>query len=200
MLHSQRPPDASRRRARFGKAIDAWPEDTRVAVIGSGGLWHTPGAEDAYVDEEFDRTVLDALRKGEADRMADYFDRWRPQPALKHLRCYESFSGGTHMSGGVGSGAGEHAQLDHGGRYRRPAGHGCRLCAGLCFPLRHGLRPLGSTMNETHDGIGEHVRRLRRLDCCAVSDALDQIRCRRRGRADCSIDREQADLPAGWSR
>lgn len=30
-------------------------------------------------------------------------------------------------------------------------------------------------MNETHDGIGEHVRRLRRLDCCAVSDALDQF-------------------------
>jgi catalytic LigB subunit of aromatic ring-opening dioxygenase len=89
------------------KAIDAWPEDTRVAVIGSGGLWHTPGAEDAYVDEEFDQTVLDALRKGDADRMADYFDRWRPLPALEHLRCYESFSGGTHMSGGVGSGAGE---------------------------------------------------------------------------------------------
>lgn len=30
-------------------------------------------------------------------------------------------------------------------------------------------------MNETRDGIGEHVRRLRRLDCCAVSDALDQF-------------------------
>jgi hypothetical protein len=89
------------------KAIDSWPEDARVAVIGSGGLWHTPGAEDAYVDEEFDQTVLDALRKGDADRMADYFDRWRPLPALEHLRCYASFSGGTHMSGGVGSGAGE---------------------------------------------------------------------------------------------
>jgi 4-hydroxy-4-methyl-2-oxoglutarate aldolase len=30
-------------------------------------------------------------------------------------------------------------------------------------------------MNETRGGIGEHVRRLRRLDCCAVSDALDQF-------------------------
>ena len=30
-------------------------------------------------------------------------------------------------------------------------------------------------MNETRNGIGEHVRRLRRLDCCAVSDALDQF-------------------------
>jgi 4-hydroxy-4-methyl-2-oxoglutarate aldolase len=34
-------------------------------------------------------------------------------------------------------------------------------------------------MNEAREhGIDEHVRRLRRLDCCAVSDALDQFNAR----------------------
>jgi hypothetical protein len=87
--------------------IDSWPADLRVAVIGSGGLWHTPGAQDAYIDEEFDHAILDGLQAGDADRMADYFDRWRPLPGRAHLRCYESFSGGTGSNGGIGSGAGE---------------------------------------------------------------------------------------------
>ena len=87
--------------------IDSWPADLRVAVIGSGGLWHTPGAQDAYIDEDFDRTILDGLRKGEPDRMADYFDRWRPPAARAQLRCYASFSGDTGSAGGIGSGAGE---------------------------------------------------------------------------------------------
>jgi hypothetical protein len=89
------------------KAIEAWPQDVNVAVIGSGGLWHTPGAEDAYVDEEFDQAILARLRTGDADAMADYFDRWRPRSGQEHLRCYQVFSGSTGMSGGIGSGAGE---------------------------------------------------------------------------------------------
>ncbi len=88
-------------------SIDSWPDQMRVAVVGSGGLWHTPGAPDAYIDEEFDRTILDAVTAGDAQRMADYFDRWRPRPELARLRCYESFSGGTQIGGGIGSGAGE---------------------------------------------------------------------------------------------
>jgi Catalytic LigB subunit of aromatic ring-opening dioxygenase len=87
--------------------IESWPGDMRVAVIGSGGLWHTPGAQDAYIDEEFDRAILDGLQRGDADGMADYFDRWRPSAARAHLKCYESFSGGTGSAGGIGSGAGE---------------------------------------------------------------------------------------------
>jgi Catalytic LigB subunit of aromatic ring-opening dioxygenase len=88
-------------------AIEAWPQDLRVAVVGSGGLWHTPGAQDAYIDEEFDQEMLLRLRRGDADAMADYFDHWQPAAPRKHLRCYESFPGGTGMPGGIGSGAGE---------------------------------------------------------------------------------------------
>jgi hypothetical protein len=89
------------------RTIESWPGDMRVAVIGSGGLWHTPGAVDAYIDEEFDRAILDSLKEGDADRMAHYFDRWRPSAERARLRCYESFSGGTGLTGGIGSGTGE---------------------------------------------------------------------------------------------
>lgn len=88
-------------------AIESWPGPTRVAVVGSGGLWHTPGARDAYIDEEFDNMILDGIKSGDADGLAAYFDAWRPHADRASLRCYESFSGGTGMRGGIGSGAGE---------------------------------------------------------------------------------------------
>src|SRR5579871_5496525 len=43
----------------LARAIASWPEDWKVAVIGSGGMTHF------VVDEEFDREVLDGLRKCE---------------------------------------------------------------------------------------------------------------------------------------
>ena len=40
----------------FGKAlkgaIEDYDEDLRVVVIGSGGLWHTPGAKEAYLYQQ----------------------------------------------------------------------------------------------------------------------------------------------------
>jgi 3-O-methylgallate 3,4-dioxygenase len=50
----------------FGKAvreaIEAFPQDLRVGVVGSGGLWHTPGTPDAYLDVEFDEKTLSHLK------------------------------------------------------------------------------------------------------------------------------------------
>ncbi len=45
------------------EAIESWDSDARVAVIGSGGLSHF------VIDEELDRTVLDALQKGDEKPM-----------------------------------------------------------------------------------------------------------------------------------
>jgi hypothetical protein len=56
------------------QVIDAHPEPVRVAVVASGGLWHTPRAKDAYLDEAFDRAMLDAMLDGDAGRMARHFD------------------------------------------------------------------------------------------------------------------------------
>ena len=43
----------------LARAVSSWPEDRTVAVIASGGLTHW------VLDEDFDRTVLDALKKND---------------------------------------------------------------------------------------------------------------------------------------
>jgi hypothetical protein len=57
--------------------IAAYPGRLRVAVVGSGGLWHTPRARDAYLDETFDRAMLAAMTAGDARGMACYFDEYK---------------------------------------------------------------------------------------------------------------------------
>ena len=59
------------------EAIDAYPTDLRVLVIGSGGLWHTPGAKGSYLDEDFDRQLLGFLEKGEIASAAQFFDSYQ---------------------------------------------------------------------------------------------------------------------------
>jgi Catalytic LigB subunit of aromatic ring-opening dioxygenase len=54
----------------IGRAIKSWPEDCKVAVIGSGGLSHF------VVDPEFDRAFLEALGNNDVDGLA------RPGEAL----------------------------------------------------------------------------------------------------------------------
>jgi Catalytic LigB subunit of aromatic ring-opening dioxygenase len=57
--------------------IDAYPGDLRVAVVGSGGLWHTPRKKNSYIDHEFDRHMVDRLKVGDARGMAEHFDNYR---------------------------------------------------------------------------------------------------------------------------
>jgi hypothetical protein len=57
-------------------AIEEYPEDLRVVVIGSGGMWHTPGAKDAWLDEEFDQELLTFMAAGDARGMAEHFDAY----------------------------------------------------------------------------------------------------------------------------
>lgn len=89
------------------RAVEAWPEDISVAIVGSGGLWHTPGAPESYLDEEFDKEIVRLLQAGNVDALAAYFDGWKPRPEVAQLRCLEQFAGGTGMQGGIGSGSGE---------------------------------------------------------------------------------------------
>jgi hypothetical protein len=88
------------------EVIDAWPTDIRVAVIGSGGLWHTPGAPGAYIDEEFDRTLLRCVSDGNARGMAAEFDARMPT-AMDDPEVVRRLSGGTGMVNGIGGGTGE---------------------------------------------------------------------------------------------
>jgi hypothetical protein len=65
----------------LGKAvrevIDEYPQDLRVAVAGSGGLWHTPGRPGAWLNVDFDRQILAHLERGDARGMAELFDAYR---------------------------------------------------------------------------------------------------------------------------
>ena len=62
----------------FGKAvrevIDEFPSELRVGVVASGGLWHTPGRQGAWLNTEFDLKTLEHLKAGDARGMADHFD------------------------------------------------------------------------------------------------------------------------------
>lgn len=75
------PQVTARRCYQLGRAvraiIDAYADDLRVAVIGSGGLWHTPGAQDAYLDEAFDRATLRYLEAGDVCGAAAFFDSYQ---------------------------------------------------------------------------------------------------------------------------
>jgi hypothetical protein len=74
------PQPTAQRCYEFGKAIrdiiESDSSDLRVAVVGSGGIWHTPGAKDAYLDEDFDRSFLKFLEAGDARGMAEHFDNY----------------------------------------------------------------------------------------------------------------------------
>ncbi len=54
--------------------VDELPGRLRVAVVGSGGLWHTPRARGAYLDEAFDRALLRHVTAGDVRAMAQHFD------------------------------------------------------------------------------------------------------------------------------
>jgi hypothetical protein len=54
----------------LAKAIASWPEDVRVAVIASGGLTHYA------IDEDFDRRVLDAMKKADLPALAAIDEPW----------------------------------------------------------------------------------------------------------------------------
>jgi hypothetical protein len=56
--------------------IDSYPEELRVVVIGSGGLWHTPGQKESWLNVPFDLEGLEYLKSGEIQRWAEMFDNY----------------------------------------------------------------------------------------------------------------------------
>jgi hypothetical protein len=87
--------------------IASYPADLRVAVIGSGGLWHTPGAANAILDESFDRAILAHVASGNARAMAATFDAYPIVYDPSDARSVKDASGGTGVVTGLGSGTGE---------------------------------------------------------------------------------------------
>ena len=97
------PQPTAQRCYEFGKAlkgaIEDYPEDLRVIIVGSGGLWHTPGAKEAYLDEDFDRACLDFLAKGDIQGMAKLFDDYQIPDGDQSQYIGERGRGATGMPG-----------------------------------------------------------------------------------------------------
>jgi hypothetical protein len=60
--------------------VESYDEDLRVVIVGSGGLWHTPGEQESWINEDFDQTGLGFLATGDAAAWATYFDGYVPDP------------------------------------------------------------------------------------------------------------------------
>jgi aromatic ring-opening dioxygenase catalytic subunit (LigB family) len=74
-----RPMPTLRRCLEFGaalrRAIESFPTDLRVGVLGAGGLSHSVGTPDVgRIDEDFDRWFLERLARGDLDALCDIPD------------------------------------------------------------------------------------------------------------------------------
>lgn len=57
------------------RAVKSWPQETRIVVIGSGGLSHWVGMpQQGRVNPAFDRQILDWLVAGDAERLIELTD------------------------------------------------------------------------------------------------------------------------------
>jgi len=57
--------------------IDEFPVGLRVALVGSGGMWHTPQKQGAWLNETFDDALLSHMARGDIKAMAAHFDAYR---------------------------------------------------------------------------------------------------------------------------
>jgi 3-O-methylgallate 3,4-dioxygenase len=98
-------------------AVESYPEDIRVGIVGSGGLSHF------VVDEELDREVIDAIRRKDGD-------------ALQRLPRRKLNSGSSEIRMWIAvAGAVEHLDCTWSSYvpgYRTPAGSGTGLGFALC--------------------------------------------------------------------
>ena len=94
------------------RAVESWPRDLRVAVIGTGGLSHF------VVDEEFDNRFLQTLASGDADRISA-LPRAKLNSGNSELRCWIAMSGAVEDK--------KMSLIDYIPCYRTLAGTGCGM-------------------------------------------------------------------------
>lgn len=57
--------------------IEELPGSLRIALVGSGGLWHTPRKKQAWLNEAFDEALLGCMARGDIRAMAACFDEYQ---------------------------------------------------------------------------------------------------------------------------
>jgi hypothetical protein len=122
LLNTYYPPNVIRPRRCFeigrmiARAIEQMPDETRVAVIASGGLSHF------VTDEALDQHVLNALRERDSEKLASL--------PMKALRAGSSEILCWVLAGGVFHDL-NHVWSDYVPVYRTPAGTGIGLAFGI---------------------------------------------------------------------
>jgi 3-O-methylgallate 3,4-dioxygenase len=93
-------------------AVEAWPSDARVAVIGSGGLSHF------VIDEDLDHQVIKALQTKDVEAV-QALPRQRMNSGTSEIRNWIAAAGAVeHLDMQV---------IDYVPCYRSPAGTGCAM-------------------------------------------------------------------------
>ena len=93
-------------------AVEAWPEDIRVAILATGGLSHF------VVDEAFDRAFIEILRNGTAEDHAS-LPLEKLQSGNSEFRCWSALAGAVQ---GMAM-----ELIDYVPCYRSLAGTGCGM-------------------------------------------------------------------------
>jgi hypothetical protein len=94
-----------------GEAIRAWDSSARVAVIATGGLSHF------VVDEDFDREIMESMRKNDFEDLLKYSEGYY-QAGSSEIKSWIAMGGaiqGSNLSGNI---------VDYYALYRTPAGTG----------------------------------------------------------------------------
>lgn len=93
-------------------AVEAWPDDERVVVIGSGGISHWVGLpEMGKVNTRFDQHVLDCIVRGDAESMIGMSDEYVLEQGGNGALEIRSF---LCMMGSMPDGRGEVIAYEHG--------------------------------------------------------------------------------------
>jgi len=100
------------------EAVQAWPEDLRVAVVATGGLSHF------VVDEEFDRAFLELMAHGDAEGHAA-LPLEKLQSGNSEFRCWSVLAGAVQSM--------DMKLVDYIPCYRSPAGTGCAMAFALWY-------------------------------------------------------------------
>ncbi len=108
----------------IGRALESYPDDLRVVVVGTGGLSHQLDGERAgFINQDFDKLCMDALGKGAGCDSA-LFDPRTGRACGRARRRIAELDG--HARRAHGSGDRSAPQLPHPGLQHRRRDHGVR--------------------------------------------------------------------------
>ena len=120
LVNTYYPPNVPtpKRSYKFGqalrRAIEAWPNDERVAIIASGGLSHT------VIEEDLDHRIIDGLKQKDVEKLTDYQD-------VRFRSGTSEIKNWIILAGAMADDGLQMKLVDYVPCYRTEAGNGCAM-------------------------------------------------------------------------